>query len=67
MLVFDFLPVSMAQNDYWCFGCTDDSRLQFGYQSCFFVLVVRCSSIQKYPIFGSCADTEFRSDELRKF
>ena len=36
----------------------DDSRLQFGYQSCSLVLVVRCRSIQKYPIFGSFADTE---------
>ena len=40
----------------------DDSRLQFGYQICSLVLVVRGRSIQKYPIFGS-----FRSDEKRYF
>ena len=45
----------------------DDNRLQFGYQSYSFVLVVRCRSVQKYPIFGSFADTELRSDKIRKF
>ena len=45
----------------------DDSRLQFSYQSFSLVLVVRCRSIQKYPIFGSFADTEFTSDKIRKF
>ena len=40
---------------------------QFGCQSCSVVLVVRCRSIQKCPIFCSFADTEFRSDEIRKF
>ena len=57
----------MAQNDYQCFGYMDDSRLQFDYQSCSLVLVVCCRSIQKYPIFGSFAGTEFRSDKIRKF
>ena len=56
----------MAQNYHQCFGYMDDSRLQFGYQSCSFVLVVRCRSIKKYPIFGSFADTEFRSDKVKK-
>ena len=59
------MPVSMAQNDYECFGYIDDSRLQFGCQSGSVVLVVRCKSNQKCPIFGSFADTEFRSDETR--
>ena len=45
----------------------DDSRLQFGCQSGSVVLVVRCKSIQKCPIFGSFADTEFRSDKIRNF
>ena len=30
----------------------DDSRLQFGYQSCSLVLVVHCRSIKKYPILA---------------
>ena len=60
------MPVSMAQNDYECFGYIDDSRLQFGCQSCSVVLVVRCKLIQKCPIFCSFADTEFRSDKIRK-
>ena len=42
----------------------DDSRLKLGFQSCsvvfFFKLVVGCRLIQKCPIFGSFADTEFR-------
>ena len=54
----------MAQNDYYGFGYMDDSRLQFGCQSCSVVLVVRCKSIQKCPIFCSFADTEFRSDKI---
>ena len=45
----------------------DDSRLQFGCQSCSVVLVVRFRSIPKCPIFCSFADTEFRSDKIRKF
>ena len=57
----------MAQNDYYCFGYMDDSRLQFGCQSCSIDLIVRCGSIQKCTIFGSFADTEFRSDKMRKF
>ena len=44
----------------------DDSRLQFGYQSCSLVLVVHWISIQKYPIFGSFADTEFTLGKLNK-
>ena len=44
----------------------DDSRLQVGYQSCSFVLAVRCRSLQKYPIFGSFADTELRLGKIRK-
>ena len=45
----------------------DDSRLQFGCQICSVVLVVRCRSIRKCPIFCSFADTEFRSDKIRNF
>ena len=45
----------------------DDSRLQFGYQSCSFILVVRCRSLQKYPVFGSFADIELISDKIREF
>ena len=45
----------------------DDSRLKFGYQSCSFVLVMRCRSLQKYPVFGSFADIELSSDKIRKF
>ena len=45
----------------------DDSRLQFGCQSCSVVLVVRCKSIQKCPIFCSFADNEFRSVKIRNF
>ena len=45
----------------------DDSTLQFGCQSCSVVLVVRCRSIQKCPIFCSFVDTELRSDKIRGF
>ena len=34
---------------------------------CSVVLVVRCRSIEKCPIFCSFADTEFRPDKIRKF
>ena len=48
-------------------GNMDDSRLQFGCQSLMIILVVRYRSIQKLSIFGSFADTEFRSSKIRKF
>ena len=44
----------------------DDSRLQFGCQSFIILLVVRYRSVKKRPIFGSFADTEFRSDKIKK-
>ena len=62
-----FLPVPTSQNDYQCFGNMDDSRLQFGCQIFIILLVVRYRSIQKRLIFGSLADTEFRSGKIRKF
>ena len=45
----------------------DDSRLQFSCQIFVILLVVHYRSIQKRLIFGSLADTEFRSGKIRKF
>ena len=45
----------------------DDSRLQFGCQSCSVVLVVRCKSIQKCPIFARLQTVSLGQIKLENF